>query len=66
MSSSAMEFSYSLWKYFKSLLITATEQFNNEMDDDTYTPVPKITLLLKTFLQGLHNNNDAYASNDKL
>jgi len=61
-----MEFSYSMWGYFKSLIITATEQFNNEMDNDAYSPVQKITLQLHHFLQGLHSNNDVNASEDKV
>jgi hypothetical protein len=61
-----MEFSNSMWVYFKSLIVTATEQFNNEMDDDTYSPVPKITLPMNHFLQGLHSNNNVNASDDKV
>ena len=61
-----MEFSCSMWEYFKSLIHTATEHFNNEMENDTFTPVQKIILSLDNFLQGLHNNHDVNASDDKV
>ena len=35
MSSSAMDFSCSMWTYLKALIIT-TEHFNTAMDDETF------------------------------
>ena len=66
MSSSAIEFLCSMWEYFKYLINTATEQFNNAMDNNSYTPVQKIILALHNFLQGLHSNHDVNASDDKV